>query len=303
MTLSLGVLSRNREFFPTAQLLNELSQMDDASGVYLSPQYVTPLISPSTADALFATQSLKSLSGIIPRIGRSQTEIGILCLQQFELMEIPTTLSSQALFIARDKFRCYQVLSRIKGLTFPKTVLVSNSYMFEKLIAPFKFPIVIKIPNATQGVGTILATNRRVAQEIIEALFLRYNAPIMIQEFLQKGSPNSKLSSEDIRILVVGDRVLGAMRRTAPKGEWRTNYAQGAICNPYQLEPETQELIYQIVELIGIEVAGIDLYPTEKGIYVLEVNACPGWKAFEQVYPKICVAKNIIEYIIAKVHR
>jgi ribosomal protein S6--L-glutamate ligase len=301
MALSLGVLSRNREFFPTAQLLSELDQMNDVSGLYLSTQYISPLISPSNVDALFATQSLRSISGVIPRIGRSQTEIGILCLQQFELMEIPMTLSPQALFISRDKFRCYQVLKGIGGIKFPKTILVSNSYMFKKLIAPFKFPIVIKIPDATQGLGTILVTNRRVAQEIIEALFLRYNTPIMIQEYLRKNTSNTKQLTEDIRVLVVGDLILGAMRRIAPQGEWRTNYSQGAICKPYQLETEIQELIHQIVNIIGIEVAGIDLFPTDKGIYVLEVNACPGWKAFEETYPHIRVAKNIIEYLIAKI--
>jgi len=301
--MNLGVLSKNREFFPTTQLLNEISRRSNIRGVFLSSHFVSPLVNNTVVDALFANQSLKSLDGIIPRIGRTQTEIGLLCLQHFELMGIPTTISSQALFLARDKFRCYQAIFQVPGVQLPKTVLISNSYMFDKLMENFKFPVVIKIPNATQGLGTILAPSRRVAQEIIEALFLRYNSPIMVQEYLQGISYNVQGMVEDIRVLIVGEEILGAMRRIAPKGEWRTNYAQGATCIAHNLNPEEEELVLRIVERIGIEVAGIDLYPTKKGLYVLEVNACPGWKAFEQAQPKINVAKNIIDYILMKIHQ
>ena len=301
--MNLGVLSKNRDYFPTTQLLDEIERREDTYGVFLSSRFVSPLVNNSIIDALFANQSLKSLDGIIPRIGSSQTEIGLLCIQQFELMEIPTTISTQALFIARDKFRCYQALCQLPGIQLPKTVLISNSYMLDKLMENFKFPVVVKIPNATQGVGTILAPSRRVAQEIIEALFLRYNSPIMVQEYLRGISHDSTDLIEDIRALVVGRTILGAMRRIAPKGEWRTNYAQGATCVQHKLNTEEQELVLRIVDRIGIEIAGIDLFPTEKGLFVLEVNACPGWKAFEMANPKIHVAKSIVDYILMKIRQ
>ncbi|MFW9904164.1 MAG: RimK family alpha-L-glutamate ligase [Candidatus Thorarchaeota archaeon] len=299
----LGVLSKNREFFPTTQLLEEIGRRSNIRGIFLSSRFVSPLVNNTIVDALFANQSLKSLDGIIPRIGRTQTEIGLLYLQHFELMGIPTTISSQALFLARDKFRCYQAIHQVPGVQLPKTILISNSYMFDKLMENFKFPVVIKIPNATQGVGTILAPSRRVALEIVEALFLRYNSPIMVQEHLQAISYETKGLIEDIRVFIVGETILGAMRRIAPKGEWRTNYAQGATCVAHELNSEDQELVLRIVERIGIEVSGIDLFPTKEGLFVLEVNACPGWKAFEQAQPKINVAKNIIDYILMKIHQ
>jgi len=301
--MNLGVLSKNREFFPTIQLLDEIEQRNSTHGIFISTRFVSPLVNNSLVDALFANQSLKALDGIIPRIGRSQTEIGLLCLQQFELMGIPTTISSHALYLARDKFRCYQALCRLPGIQLPKTILISNSFMFDKLMANFKFPVVIKIPNATQGVGTILAPSRRVAQEIIEALFLRYDTPILVQEYLGGISHKNINPIEDIRVLIVGTTILGAMRRIAPKGEWRTNYAQGAMCEPYNLNIEEQELVLRIVERIGIEVAGIDLFPTNQELFLLEVNACPGWKAFEQAHPKINVAKSIVDYILTKIHQ
>lgn len=301
--MNLGVLSKNRDYFPTTQLLDEIERREDTNGVFISSRFVSPLINNSFIDALFANQSLKSLDGIIPRIGSSQTEIGLLYLQQFELMEITTTITTQALFIARDKFRCYQALCQLPGIQLPKTVLISNSYMLDKLMENFKFPMVVKIPNATQGVGTILVPSRRVAQEIIEALFLRYSSPIMVQEYLRGIPHDSTDLIEDIRVLVVGRAILGAMRRIAPKGEWRTNYAQGATCVQHKLNTEEQELVLRIVDQIGIEIAGIDLFPTDKGLFVLEVNACPGWKAFEMANPKIHVAKSIVDYILTKIRK
>ncbi|MFX0015536.1 MAG: RimK family alpha-L-glutamate ligase [Promethearchaeota archaeon] len=301
--MNLGVLSKNREFFPTTQLLNDIAQRRNVHGVFLSSRFLSPFLKNDSIDVLFANQSLKSLNGIIPRIGRTQTEIGVLCLQQFELMNIPTTISSQALYIARDKFRCYQTLLRVSGVQVPKTVLVNNSYLFDELMTNFKFPVVIKIPDATQGVGTILAPSRQVAREVVEALFLRYDTSVMIQEYLRGLSYNGKDLIEDIRVLVVGRSILGAMRRIAPKGEWRTNYAQGATCVPHKLSEEDEELVMRIVERIDIEVAGIDLFPTNRGLFLLEVNACPGWKAFEQAHPDCNVAKNIVDYLLVKIRQ
>ncbi|MFX1285338.1 MAG: RimK family alpha-L-glutamate ligase [Promethearchaeota archaeon] len=301
--MNLGVLSKNREYFPTAQLLDDIKRRNNTQGIFISTSFVSPLVNDSFVDALFVNQSLKSLDGIIPRIGRSQTQIGLLCLQQFDLMGIPTTISSHALFLARDKFRCYQTLYGLPGIQLPKTVLISNSFMSDKLMERFKFPVVIKIPNATQGVGTILAPSRRVAQEMIEALLIRHETPILVQEYLGGISHKTNDRIEDIRVLVVGTTILGAMRRIALKGEWRTNYAQGATCEPHNLKLEEQDLIFRIIERIGIEVAGIDLFPTDQGLFLLEVNACPGWKAFEQVHPKINVAKSIVDYILTKIHQ
>lgn len=300
--MNLGVLSKNREYFPTTQLLAEMDQRD-INGVFLSTRFISPLIDSSDIDAFLGNQTLKALAGIIPRIGRSQTDIGLIILQQFELMNIPTTISSKALFLVRDKFRCYQALSDIPGILLPKTMLISNSYMFDKLMTSFKFPIVIKLPNATQGAGTILAPSRHGAKEIIDALFLRYDTPVMVQEYLRGSSQDTPDQIEDIRVLVVGNTILGSMRRIAPKGEWRTNYAQGATCIPHKLSEEDQELVLRIIERVKIEVAGIDLYPTHKGLYLLEVNACPGWKAFEIAHPKIRVAKSIVDYIITKIRQ
>lgn len=303
MSPVLGVLSKNREYYPTQELLTAIERMADISGIFLSTQHVIPFIDRPRLDIYLGGQSLKALAGIIPRIGFTQTSFGLLCLRQFEIMGIPTTLSCQALHLVRDKFRCYQVLTHLSDLLLPTTAIINSSGMLDKVLQPFRFPIVIKIPTATQGVGTILASNRRSAHEIIEALFLRYQSPIILQEYLTPPSSQRNSAIEDIRVLVVGDEVLGAMRRIAPLGQWRTNYAQGAQCKPTGLTSEEEELVHQIVTLTGIEVAGIDLYPTDNGLVLLEVNACPGWKAFEQTHPQIKVAKKIVDYLLMKISR
>ncbi|MHA1206440.1 MAG: ATP-grasp domain-containing protein [Candidatus Hodarchaeales archaeon] len=301
MVKQIGVLSRSKEYFPTTQLLNEIDQHNNVSGVFISTQYVFPLINSSVADAFFVNQSLKSLIGVIPRIGRTQTDLGLLILKNFELMDLPSTLTSEALYLSRDKFRCFQALSSITGIRLPKTILVNNAYQLAELLNTFKFPIVIKIPNSSRGTGTILAHNPTIAEEIIETLFIRSSMPIMIQELLKNQQKGKKIAPVDIRVLYIGDQIIGSMKRIASKGEWKTNYAQGAVCEQYKLQPESEELIHQIVNRLGIEVAGIDLFPTKEDLFVLEVNACPGWKAFEMVHPNINVAQRIVDYLMTKI--
>ncbi|PWI48666.1 hypothetical protein CEE45_05495 [Candidatus Heimdallarchaeota archaeon B3_Heim] len=303
MVKQIGILSRNKDYFPTTRLLKDINQRNDISGVFLSTQYVFPLISSSGADARFANQSLLPLLGIVPRIGRSQTDLGILCLKHFELMNIPSTLSAEALFLSRDKFRCYQALSKIKGVQLPRTILINNSFQADQLLKAFKFPVVIKLPDATRGSGSMLAPNPKTAEEIIESLFMRSSEPIMIQEYLRSGPLHTSPPSADIRVIYIGKEIIGSMKRIAPTGEWRTNFALGANCEAYQLLAEDEELVHQIAERIGIEVAGIDLFPTQNGFYILEVNACPGWKAFEMANPKINVAQKIIDYLLRKIRR
>ena len=143
----------------------------------------------------------------------------------------------------------------------------------------------------------------RNAEEIIESLFMRSSDPIMIQEYLQTGHSENTPPSADIRVIYIGSEIIGSMKRTAPKGEWRTNFALGADCKAYTLSSEDEELVHQIANRIGIEVAGIDLFPTPDGTFVLEVNACPGWKAFEMANPNINVAEKIVEYLMTKIHR
>jgi ribosomal protein S6--L-glutamate ligase len=303
MVKQIGVLSRNKDYFPTTKLLKDINQRNTVSGVFLSTQYVFPLISSSGVDARFANQSLLPLLGVIPRIGRSQTSLGLICLKHFELMDIPTTLSAEALFLSRDKFRCYQTLSKIKGIQLPRTILINNTFQVDQLLKAFKFPLVLKLPDATRGSGTMLAHNPKIAEEILESLFMRSTEPIMIQEYLQPDSQHNSLPAADIRVIYIGKEIIGSMKRVAPKGEWRTNFALGAQCEPTQLSSEDEELVHHIAERIGIEVAGIDLFPTQNGSYVLEVNACPGWKAFEMVNPEINVAKKIIDYLMMKIRR
>ncbi len=303
MAKQIGVLSRNKDYFPTTELLKDINRRNNVSGVFLSTQYIFPLISSSGVDARFANQSLLPLLGVIPRIGRSQTNLGLLILKHFELMGTPSTLSAEALFLSRDKFRCYQTLSKIMGIQLPRTILINNPFQVDQILKAFKFPLVIKLPDATRGSGTMLALNPKSAEEIIESLFMRSTEPIMIQEYLYSGPQHEAPQSADIRVIYIGNEIIGSMKRTAPKGEWRTNFALGAECEAYTLSSEDEELVHQIADRIGIEVAGIDLFPTQNGTFVLEVNACPGWKAFEMANPKIHVAEKIIDYLLTKIHQ
>ena len=303
MVNQIGILSRNRAFYPTSDLLIETNRRTNINGVFLDTQKTSAYLA-QNPDVLIYNYSLRSLGCIVPRIGRSQTDFGVIILKQLEILGIPTTLSSQALENSRNKFRSYQLLRSLRGVQIPKTILIQDISYFDEIIKRFKFPIVLKIVNSSQGIGTILVPSKRLAKEILASIFLSGQQSIMIQEFLAPNInqlPESR--PEDIRIFVVGDEVIGAMRRVAKKGEWRTNFAQGADCFPYSPTEEEIDLSLKISNLFGIEITGIDFLHNTKGLSVLEVNACPGWKAIEQVNPGLHPAKKIIDYAIQKMKK
>jgi RimK family alpha-L-glutamate ligase len=105
----------------------------------------------------------------------------------------------------------------------------------------------------------------------------------------------------DVRVFVVGGRVVGAIERVAPEGEWRTNVAQGARTRAFELPGEWEDLALRAAEAVSADYAGVDLLPARDGsVYVLEVNGIPGWQGLQQA-TGVDVAGTIVDHVIARV--
>jgi len=243
----------------------------------------------------FLGEPLDSFDVVIPRVGRSLTDVGYLLLQHLAVLGVPTTLQALALLNSRDKFLSYQLLAA-KKIPVPQTTLVLNGLLLPETISAFQFPVVIKVHDSTHGIGCVQAPTPQVAREVVEALLQRGEGKILVQQYLR---PRSRSLHEDIRAFVIDGEVIGAMRRISSKGEWRTNYALGAQIVPHQLQSEEEEVAIKTSEALGLEIAGIDIINT--GIpRVLEANSCPGWRGIQQA-TGINVAQKIVEYAIKKV--
>lgn len=232
---------------------------------------------------------LPHFDAVIPRIGASMTYYGTAVLRHLETMGMYTVNESIAISRSRDKFRSLQVLAR-KGIPIPLTSFAQSPDDTEDLIRMVGgAPLVIKLLEGTQGKGVILADSQQSAVSIINA-FKEMRANILVQEFIEESR------GTDIRCFVVGDKVVGAIKRQAKEGEFRANVHQGGKAIKVKLTPQERAIAVSAAKTLGLKLAGVDLIRSNHGPLVLEINSSPGLEGIEKA-TGINIAGIIIEYI------
>ena len=241
---------------------------------------------------LYQGRRLDYFDAIIPRIGASVTFYGAAVVRQFEMMKVFTTVESQALIRSRDKLRSLQILSRA-GLGIPKSIFMDYSRETEGIIeAVGGAPVVIKLLEGTQGLGVVLAENKKAAKSVIEA-FHGLHARIIVQEFIKEAK------GADIRAFVVDGEVVGAMRRQAKDGEFRSNLHRGGSASVVKLSRPEKHAAIMAAKKMGLEVAGVDMLPSHRGPLIVEVNSSPGLEGIEGA-TKADIAGKIFKYLEIK---
>ncbi|WP_439793257.1 RimK family alpha-L-glutamate ligase [Nocardioides sp.] len=240
-------------------------------------------------DLTFRGKRLSTYDAVLPRIGNSITYFGTAVVRQFEQMDVYTPNSSYGITNSRDKLRATQILSRHK-IVMPATTFVRNRADLVPAIERVGgAPVVIKLLEGTQGIGVILAPDIKVAEAIIETLHST-KQNVLIQRFVKESK------GRDIRALVVGDRVVAAMRRVAQGDEFRSNVHRGGSVEPVALDPAFEAAAVKSAQIMGLRVAGVDMLEGNDGPLVMEVNSSPGLEGIETA-TKLDVAGAIIDYI------
>jgi ribosomal protein S6--L-glutamate ligase len=238
---------------------------------------------------LYQGRRLDYYDAIIPRIGASVTFYGAAVIRQFEMMKVFTAVESQALIRSRDKLRSLQILSRA-GLGLPKTIFMDYSREVEGVVeAVGGAPVIIKLLEGTQGLGVVLAENKKAAKSVIEA-FHGIHARIIVQEFIKEAK------GSDIRAFVVNGEVVGAMRRTAKEGEFRSNLHRGGTAKVIKLDRHEKHAAIIAAKKMGLGVAGVDMLPSNRGPLILEVNSSPGLEGIEAA-TKVDIAGKIFQFV------
>ena len=150
-------------------------------------------------------------------------------------------------------------------------------------------PLVLKLVEGTQGQGVVLAENPQAARSVIDA-FRGLDAYFLVQQFV------AEAGNADIRALVVGGKVVAAMRRTAKAGDFRANLHRGGSAEPVKLTTDERRAAVRAARIVGLNVAGVDLLRTPQGSMVIEVNASPGLEGIEAT-SGVDVADRIIEFV------
>jgi ribosomal protein S6--L-glutamate ligase len=193
----------------------------------------------------------------------------------------------RALESAVDKFLASELL-QAHGLDIPHTFCCQDSDTAMEAFERFGKDIVVKPLFGAEGRGILRIEDEQLAWRVFRAIE-KIGGVIYLQPYI-------KHPGWDLRIFILGKKVLGGMKRTAPQGAWMTNVAQGGKGEAYKLNSNLEEIGIKASNAVGAEIAGVDLILDENGKWlVLEVNAVPGWKAFAPV-TGIDIAREILIY-------
>jgi len=286
--LKIGILSQEPKCYSTGRLVEAAKERDhDVNVIETLRCYMN--ITSAKPTMHYKGELLCGYDAVIPRIGSSITFYGTSVVRHFEMMGVFSINESVAISRSRDKLRSLQLLSR-KDIGLPVTGFARSPDDIDDLIAMVGGPpVVIKLLEGTQGIGVVLAETKGAAESVIEA-FMGLDVNILIQEFIKEAA------GSDVRCFVVGERVIGAMKRQAKEGEFRSNLHRGGEAVPTKITPLERKTAVQAAKIMGLNVAGVDILRSSRGPLVMEVNSSPGLKGIEAATGKN-IAGMIIEFI------
>jgi ribosomal protein S6--L-glutamate ligase len=286
--MKIAILSTNKELYSTRRLVEAAEKRGHTVRVVNHKRCYMNIVS-NNPEIHYNGEVLEHFDAIIPRIGASVSFYGTAVVRQFEMMGVYSVNESVAITRSRDKLRALQLLSR-KGIGLPVTGFASAPGDTDDLLAVVGgAPVVIKLLEGTQGVGVVLAETKQAASSVIEA-FRGLKANFMVQQFVKEAD------GADIRCLVVGDKVVAAMKRQGKEGEFRSNLHRGGSAKLEKISPEERRTAVRSAAIMGLNVAGVDLLRSSKGPVVMEVNSSPGLEGIEKATKKD-VGGMIIEFV------
>jgi len=290
--MKLAILSRAPRSYSTQRLKAAAVDRGHQVKVLNTLRFAIDL-SRAEPELQFRGQPLSDYDAVMPRIGSSITYFGTAVVRQFEQMDVYTPNTANGITNARDKLRATQILSR-HDIGIPATTFVRDRKDVLPAIERIGgAPVVIKLLEGTQGIGVILAPDTKVAEAVIETL-QSTKQNVLIQHFVAESK------GRDIRALVVGDRVVAAMRREAVGDEFRSNVHRGGQATLVHLDKDFERTAVQSAQIMGLRVAGVDMLEGDDGPLVMEVNSSPGLEGIETA-TDLDVAGAIVDYIANQV--
>jgi len=286
--MNIVILSRNSHLYSTERLIEEGEKRGHKVEV-IDPLRCDIIIEKERPRIYYKNRYLDYVDAVIPRIGASVTFYGCAVVRQFEMMNVFTTASSEAILRSRDKLKSLQILSKA-GIGMPKTVFTNYSRDVEEVVAHVGgTPLIIKLLEGTQGLGVVLAETKNAAESVLEA-FNGLQARVIVQEFIKEAK------GADLRALVVNGQVVGAMTRQGKEGEFRSNLHRGGSANIIKLSEAELAVAMRASKALKLPVCGVDMLQSSRGPLLLEVNSTPGLEGIEKATEKN-IARIIINYI------
>ena len=287
-SLRIGILSvepnnySNQKIIESAEKHDHVCEIINTKRCYLNLKSHKP-------EVHYNGKELPFFDAIIPRIGSSLTFYGAAVVRQFEAMGTFCLNSSVAIGLSRDKLAAHQTLIKHE-IPMPSTAFANSPHDTENLISLVDgVPLILKLLESAQGKGVLLAESKKAASGIISA-FQRLQAPFILQEF------EAESGGSDLRCLVIGNKVVAGMIRSAGEGDFRSNLHAGGIASKANISKEEKLISIKATKALGLGMAGVDILRTPDGPKVIEVNSSPGLKGIGAV-SKLNLGEIIISHL------
>jgi ribosomal protein S6--L-glutamate ligase len=280
------ILSRSPALYSTRRLVLAARARGHEATV-ADPLEFHIVVSRGRPSMFLGSQLVPEADIVIPRIGASITNYGLAVVRQFDMMGVPVLNTSVAIARSRDKLRSIQLLTK-KDIDVPKTVCARTPDSVEIALSFIGgTPAIVKLQQGAQGIGTMIAETPQAVTSLLETLWAM-GQDIILQEYIAESK------GRDYRAIVVGGRVIAAMRRQAKKGEFRSNLHRGGHGVAVTLDRRYRKAAIAATRVMGLEVAGVDMLEGEDGPKILEINSSPGLEGIERA-SGVDVAGAIIE--------
>ena len=280
----------NETHYETHRFIEEAEKLGIELDVF-SPARFEIVVNQDEAYSIFLDgKPLERPDFVIPRMGSGTTYFALALIRQFERLNIPCINGSIAIEMVKDKLYSQQVLA-YKKLPVPKTMLMKFPVDIDLIKEQFVFPLVVKTISGSLGRGVFMLDHQKQMEDWIRIVELaNVNMNIIVQEMIE----DSK--GRDLRVFVVGGRVVGCMMRKAKEDDFRANYsARGSVEN-YPISPLIETVALKAAEVLGLDVAGVDLLFDNERFKICEVNSSPMFKGLESC-SEVNIPKIIFEYL------
>lgn len=290
--LNIGLLASNPDLYSNKRIIEAGQQRGHKIEFYNIRQCYMKLDAQTPEIHYRGGKLLNGLDAVIPRIRPSMTFYGCTLTRQFESQNVFCLNTASAIRQARDKIFSLQLLLK-NGIEIPTTGFANSPLDTNDLIKMVGgAPLIIKLLEGTQGKGVVLAETKKAGESVINA-FKSLNANILVQEFIKEAD------GKDLRLFVINGKVVAAIQRTAPPGEFRANVHLGGVATVIKPTTEEKRIAVKASKALGLDVAGVDIIRSSKGPLLLEVNSSPGLEGIETA-TNLDIAEMMIKAIEKK---
>lgn len=229
---------------------------------------------------------------MLTRTGSGTDYFSLSIIRQLERLGVRTINNSYAIERVKDKLYAAQVLAQ-NNIPTPKTILAKFPLDPEYVKKQIGFPCVVKVLTGSFGEGVYLSKDADSFKDLMELVrSLKANASIILQEFISHKPGN------DLRVWVVGGKVIGAMLRQSTDGSFKANISRGGKGEPFEVTKEIEFIARETARVLDLDIAGVDLLFDKDGYKVCEANSAPQFEGFEK-YCQINIAKEVIKYCLS----